>query len=88
MVGLLLVSYVFWLLGTLGFLANNLAGVLLALADDIEERCPRGAPVDLRCHVSSTQARVDVQGLAGWRPRAIAERFERIFGRTLVVEAV
>jgi YYY domain-containing protein len=31
MLGLLLVSYVFWLLGSLGFLANSLGGILFAL---------------------------------------------------------
>ncbi|MCP4419042.1 MAG: hypothetical protein GY805_20695, partial [Chloroflexi bacterium] len=30
--GLLLVSYIFWLLGSLGFLQNNLGGILAALA--------------------------------------------------------
>ena len=31
MVGLLLVSYVFWLLGSLGFVGNNLGGILVGL---------------------------------------------------------
>ncbi|MCA9973653.1 MAG: hypothetical protein KC425_25745, partial [Anaerolineales bacterium] len=31
MAGLLLVSYLFWLLGSLGFLANNLGSILVAL---------------------------------------------------------
>ena len=31
LVGLLIVSYVFWLLGSLGFLDNNLGGILFAL---------------------------------------------------------
>ena len=31
MVGLLLVSYLFWLAGSFGFVANNLGGILLAL---------------------------------------------------------
>jgi exopolyphosphatase/guanosine-5'-triphosphate,3'-diphosphate pyrophosphatase len=62
------------------------AGVLLALADDIEERCARGDQIGLSCRLTAKEARVGVQGLAGWRPRAITERFERSFGRTLVVE--
>jgi YYY domain-containing protein len=32
MLGLLLISYIFWLLGSLGFLQNNLGGILAALA--------------------------------------------------------
>jgi uncharacterized membrane protein len=31
MVGLLLVGYVFWLLGSLGFVGNNLGGILVGL---------------------------------------------------------
>jgi YYY domain-containing protein len=31
LIGLLIVSYIFWLLGSLGFLNNNLGGILLAL---------------------------------------------------------
>lgn len=61
------------------------AGVILALADDIEERCPRGVPVHLHCKVEKNEVRVDVPVLAGWRPRTIGRRFERTFGRPLVV---
>ena len=32
MIGLLLVSYLFWILGSLGFLQNNVGGILFALA--------------------------------------------------------
>ena len=61
------------------------AGALLALADDIEERCPRGEKVEVDCHVSKDEVVVKVKALAGWRPRTIGERFERAFGRTLTV---
>jgi exopolyphosphatase / guanosine-5'-triphosphate,3'-diphosphate pyrophosphatase len=61
------------------------AGALLALADDIEERCPRGEKVELHCHVSKDEVVVKVKALAGWRPRTIGKRFERAFGRTLTV---
>jgi exopolyphosphatase / guanosine-5'-triphosphate,3'-diphosphate pyrophosphatase len=61
------------------------AAVLLALADDIEERCPGVRPVQLRCEVGKRQATVHVRGLLGWRPRQLGERFERTFGRGLLV---
>ena len=61
------------------------AGALLALADDIEERCPRGANVKVECRVTKDEVVVKVKALAGWRPRTIGQRFERAFGRSLTV---
>jgi exopolyphosphatase/guanosine-5'-triphosphate,3'-diphosphate pyrophosphatase len=61
------------------------AAVVLALSDDIEERCRPGAPVSLRCSVGKREARVSVPSLLAWRPRGLAERFERAFGRRLDV---
>jgi exopolyphosphatase/guanosine-5'-triphosphate,3'-diphosphate pyrophosphatase len=63
------------------------AGVLLALADDIEERCPRGGAVKVGCRVGRRNVTVRVPRLLAWRPRTLAPRFERVFGRRLVVEA-
>ena len=61
------------------------AAVLLLLADDIEERCPRGRPITLRCRVGKRQVTVTVPSLAGWRPRGVGPRFQRAFGKVLVV---
>jgi exopolyphosphatase/guanosine-5'-triphosphate,3'-diphosphate pyrophosphatase len=61
------------------------AGALLALADDIEERCPRGEGVEVECRVKKEEVIVTVKALAGWRPRTIGKRFERAFGRALTV---
>jgi exopolyphosphatase/guanosine-5'-triphosphate,3'-diphosphate pyrophosphatase len=61
------------------------AGVILALADDIGERCRRGRPISLRCRVGRRDVRIAVSGLEGWRPRRIGERFEGAFGRSLHV---
>jgi exopolyphosphatase / guanosine-5'-triphosphate,3'-diphosphate pyrophosphatase len=61
------------------------AATLLALADDIEERCPPGKPLDVEVESERQEVRVRVPALAGWRPRAMAERFERAFGRKLTV---
>jgi exopolyphosphatase/guanosine-5'-triphosphate,3'-diphosphate pyrophosphatase len=63
------------------------AAALLILADDIEERCPRGQPVSLDCQVAKDEVRVRVPALAGWRPRTVGERFARAYGRNLVVTA-
>jgi exopolyphosphatase/guanosine-5'-triphosphate,3'-diphosphate pyrophosphatase len=63
------------------------AAVLLVLADDIEERCPRGRPIEVRCEVRKREASVRVRGLLGWRPRQLGDRFERAFGVDLVVVA-
>ncbi len=61
------------------------AGVVLALADDLEERCPPSAAALLSCEVTRGAARVRVPTLLGWRPRALDLRFEEAFGRKLVV---
>jgi exopolyphosphatase/guanosine-5'-triphosphate,3'-diphosphate pyrophosphatase len=61
------------------------AAALLVLADDIQERCPRGEAVTVDCKVGKDQVVVKVKGLAGWRQRSVAKRFDRAFGRTLVV---
>jgi exopolyphosphatase/guanosine-5'-triphosphate,3'-diphosphate pyrophosphatase len=61
------------------------AAVILNLADDIEERCPPGAPVDVECRLGRQEVQVVVPQLLAWRPRKIGPRFERAFGRTLVV---
>jgi exopolyphosphatase/guanosine-5'-triphosphate,3'-diphosphate pyrophosphatase len=67
--------------------AVHRAAALLVLADDIEERCPRGASVELDCRVQKDEVRVKVGTLAGWRPRTIGRRFERAFGRKLTVSS-
>jgi exopolyphosphatase/guanosine-5'-triphosphate,3'-diphosphate pyrophosphatase len=61
------------------------AGVVLALADDLEERCLPGVPLELTCEVTRSAAKVRLPPLLGWRPRALDHRFEEAFGRKLVV---
>lgn len=63
------------------------AAVLLALADDIEERCPRGQAISLGCRVRKDEVTVTVPQVGGWRQRKIGPRFERAFDRKLVVTA-
>jgi len=62
------------------------AGVVLALADDIEERCPPGIPLAMTCEVTRSRAIVRVPALLGWRPRPLDARFEQAFGRKLTVQ--
>jgi exopolyphosphatase / guanosine-5'-triphosphate,3'-diphosphate pyrophosphatase len=62
------------------------AAALLVLGDDIEERCPDGKPITLDCRVRNDEVEVRVHELLAWRPRTLGRRFERAFGRTLVVK--
>jgi exopolyphosphatase/guanosine-5'-triphosphate,3'-diphosphate pyrophosphatase len=61
------------------------ASVVLALADDIEERCRPAVPITLRCSTRRREVSVSVLALLAWRPRGLGERFEQVFGRTLNV---
>jgi exopolyphosphatase/guanosine-5'-triphosphate,3'-diphosphate pyrophosphatase len=61
------------------------AATILALADDIRERCVPGRRAALRCAVGKRRVVLRVPGLVGWRPRRIGARFERVFGRPLHV---
>ena len=63
------------------------AAVILRVADDIEERCPPGQALTADCRRGPREVTVWVPQLIAWRPRKIAPRFERAFGRTLVVAA-
>jgi exopolyphosphatase/guanosine-5'-triphosphate,3'-diphosphate pyrophosphatase len=62
------------------------AAALLVLADDIEERCPDGGTITLDCRVRRDEVEVRVPELLAWRPRTMGRRFERAFGRSLVVK--
>jgi hypothetical protein len=61
------------------------AATLLVLSDDIEERCRDDGRLAVRVRTRPREARIVVQGLAGWRPRRIESRFARSFGRRLLV---
>jgi exopolyphosphatase/guanosine-5'-triphosphate,3'-diphosphate pyrophosphatase len=61
------------------------AAALLVLADDIEERCPNGVEITLDCRVRKDEVELRVPALLAWRPRTVGRRFERAFGRALVV---
>jgi exopolyphosphatase/guanosine-5'-triphosphate,3'-diphosphate pyrophosphatase len=61
------------------------AAVVLALADDIDERLPPGQAPSLDARLLRRRAEIVVTGLLGWRPRALDLLFHRAFGRELVV---
>ncbi|MCC7008546.1 MAG: Ppx/GppA family phosphatase [Acidobacteria bacterium] len=63
------------------------AAVLLALADEIERRCPRGRPVAVSCRVGGADVKIRAPALPAWRSRDLGARFQRAFGKTLVVRA-
>jgi exopolyphosphatase/guanosine-5'-triphosphate,3'-diphosphate pyrophosphatase len=64
--------------------ALDRAAVLLALADEIERRCPRGRRIKVSCSVGK-DVRVSVPQLSSWRSRDIEQRFEKAFGKELVM---
>ena len=63
------------------------AGAILALADDIVERCPPDVSPDIEAVAGPGGFVVTVGGLAGWRARKTGPRFERVLGMPLTVRA-
>jgi len=63
------------------------AGVILALADDIVERCPPDGPPGIDAAAGPAGFVVTVPALGGWRARKIDARFERVLGMPLTVRA-
>jgi exopolyphosphatase/pppGpp-phosphohydrolase len=61
------------------------AAVLLALADEITERCPPGSAPVARCRARGREMTVAVAALDSWGVRGLGERFEAAFGRRLRV---
>ena len=63
------------------------AAIILALADEIEARCPQGRPITLRSEIGRSVT-LSVPLLPSWLAKDLDKRFERVFGRTLVVRHV
>jgi exopolyphosphatase/guanosine-5'-triphosphate,3'-diphosphate pyrophosphatase len=59
------------------------AAVVVALADEITERCAPGSPSDLSCRLRGDEAVVVVPALDSWAVRKLPQRFERAFGQRL-----
>jgi exopolyphosphatase/pppGpp-phosphohydrolase len=60
------------------------AAVILALADEIESRCPQDRRVTIDCEIDQ-QVTITVRPLASWLASDLGRRFEHAFGRPLVV---
>jgi hypothetical protein len=60
------------------------AAIILALADEIEARCPRGGRIAVDCQIGRNVT-LSVPLLPSWLVKDLDLRFERAFGRSLIV---
>ena len=60
------------------------AAIILALADEIEVRCPPGRKIVVDCTIGR-DVTLMVPSLPSWLAKDVDRRFERAFGRTLIV---
>lgn len=60
------------------------AAIIVALADEIEARCPRGQPIAVR-PVIGRSVTLSIPLLPSWLARNLDKRFERAFGRALII---
>jgi exopolyphosphatase/guanosine-5'-triphosphate,3'-diphosphate pyrophosphatase len=60
------------------------AAIILALADEIEARCPRGVRIAVDCKIGRNVT-LSVPLLPSWLAKDLDKRFERAFGRSLIV---
>jgi len=61
------------------------AAIILALADEIEARCPRGIRIVVDCEIGRNVT-LSVPVLPSWLAKDLDRRFERAFGRSLTVK--
>jgi exopolyphosphatase/guanosine-5'-triphosphate,3'-diphosphate pyrophosphatase len=61
------------------------AATALALADELNRRIPRDAMVSISADWTSDRFQVVAPVPAGWRPRGVADRFAKVYGRPLAV---
>jgi hypothetical protein len=60
------------------------AAIVLALADEIEARCPIGRRIGVRCAIGRAVT-LSVPLLPSWLAKDLDKRFLRVFGRPLVM---
>jgi len=60
------------------------AAIILALADEIEARCPGSGPIAVTCAIGK-HVTLSVPVLPSWLAKDLDKRFENAFGRSLVV---
>ena len=63
------------------------AATALTLADELNRRIPPDAPVPMSCNWLRSGFEVVAPVPAGWQPRALAERFQKVFRLPLLVVA-
>jgi len=63
------------------------AATTLALADELNRRIPPGAAAPLSCNWLRGGFEVVTPVPSGWKPRGVADRFHRVFGKPLLVVA-
>ena len=61
------------------------AATVLALADELKRRIPASLPASISCSWHPSAFVIEGPLPSGWRPRALADRFARVFGRPLHV---
>ena len=61
------------------------AGVILALAEEIDRRTPPGDTAKVACHLDSKRAIIDAPAIAAWQAGIWAERFRRVFLRRMLI---
>lgn len=71
-------------IGDVGSKFVERAAIVLSLADEIEARCPRGQPIAIRSDVTRSVT-LSIPVLPSWLATDLDERFERAFGRELIV---
>lgn len=74
------------LLGPEDLASVSRAAAILALADEIERRMPRGARLPVRCVVNEREVRITAPLFDTYRQRILGEQFHRAFGKRLVIE--
>jgi exopolyphosphatase/guanosine-5'-triphosphate,3'-diphosphate pyrophosphatase len=61
------------------------AATALALAEELNRRIPPGRAATITCNVLEGGFEVIAPVPPGWRPRGVADRFARVFGRPLLL---
>jgi hypothetical protein len=61
------------------------AAIILALADEIEARCPRNRPIAVSCTIGRSVT-LAVPTMPSWLAKDIDKRFAQTFGRPLIVQ--
>jgi exopolyphosphatase/pppGpp-phosphohydrolase len=78
---------VLWLAGGRDSIDRDMidrAAIILALADEIEARCSGTGPISVACEIGR-RVTLSVPRLPSWLAESLDKRFERTFGRPLIV---